>query len=179
MNDEGRRDPVGNRPDNESDNTSTSATEVFDMSRGDAIVLASICVAVGIALGFFLPAIGAFASRFPIPFGEPIAALSEFDQPWVVVARPVIGAILGAMAALVIRGSSARLEVGREAVTVGKPGDEPLRITRSSFSTAYVDSGKLTILTQGGHCAFRGKVEGKKERIAEAFKSRGYRWGEI
>lgn len=179
MKNEDGSDPVGTGPETEPDTESTSATEVFDMSRGDTIVLAGICVAVGIALGFFLPAIGAFASRFPIPFGEPIAALSEFDQPWVIVARPFAGALLGAIAALVLRGNNARLEIGREAVTVGKPGDEPLKITRSSFSTAYVDSGKLTILTQGGHCAFSGDVEGKKEEIAEAFRSRGYRWGEI
>ena len=67
----------------------------FELGRGDAIVLGLICVIAGVALGFFLPEIGNFAATFPIPFGEPIEKLSRFDQPLVVMLRPVIGAILG------------------------------------------------------------------------------------
>lgn len=31
----------------------------------------------------------------------------------------------------------------------------------------------------GGHQAFKGGVEGKRVKVAEAFTVHGYRWGEI
>lgn len=75
-----------------------------------------------------------------------VEKLSQFDQAWVVIARP---------------------------------DDHLLRISRASFSTAYFDGRKLRVLTEGGHQAYKGDVEGKKDKVAEAFTSRGYRWGEI
>lgn len=156
-----------------------STADVFSLSRTDVLVIGVVCVGVGIALGFFLPAVGAFAARFPIPFGDVVEKLSKFDQAWVVIARPIIGAVLGAIATLVISASTTPLRVEDDQILVGRAEDHPLRISRSAFSTAYFDGGKLTILTEGGHQAYKGDVEGKKDRIAEAFTSRGYRWGEI
>jgi hypothetical protein len=158
---------------------SPESTETFALSRSDVLFLGLICVAIGVGLGFFLPAIGGFASRFPIPFGDVIEKLSQFNQPWVVMLRPLIGAVLGVVATAVIASSSPRLTIGDEAILVDRHDGHPLRISKGAFSTAYFDSGKLTILTEGGHQAFKGDVEGKKDRVAEAFITRGYRWGEI
>ncbi|MCF2572616.1 hypothetical protein HX613_11060 [Brevibacterium sp. UCMA 11754] len=152
---------------------------MFALSRADILVIGVVCVGIGVALGFFLPAVGAFAARFPIPFGDVIEKLSRFDQAWVVIARPIIGAVLGAIATVVISVSTTPLSVADDEIVVGRADDHPLRITRVSFSTAYFDDGKLTILTEGGHQAYKGDVEGKKDKVAEAFISRGYRWGEI
>ncbi|WP_231444231.1 hypothetical protein [Brevibacterium zhoupengii] len=152
---------------------------VFTLGRADVAVIGAVCVAIGVALGFFLPALGSFAARFPIPFGDVVEKLSQFDQAWVVIARPFIGAVLGAIAAVVITVSTTPLRVGDDEILIGRDDDQPLRISRSSFSTAYYDGGKLTILTAGGHQAYKGDVEGKKDKVAEAFTSRGYRWGEI
>ncbi len=164
----------------DSDGGSASANSVvFALSRADIAIISVGCVAIGVALGFFLPAIGGFAARFPIPFGDIIEKLSAFDQPWVVIARPIIGAVLGIIAAFVICGMTTPLRIDDEGIVVGRQEDHPLRISRASFSTAYFDGGELTILTEGGHRAFKGDVEGKKDDVAEAFRSRGYRWGEI
>lgn len=160
---------------------STSATEadVFELSPSDAIMVGLVCIAAGVALGFFLPAVGAFAAKFPIPFGDIIEKLSQFDQAWVVIARPIIGAILGVIFSLVIYFSTPRLTVSDESIVVDRHNDHPLRISRAAFATAYFNDSKLTILTEGGHQAFSGSVEGKKDAVASAFTSRGYRWGEI
>ena len=180
---ETHRDPTSNGGSAGNTRTSSSAArtsaEVFALSRADILVVGVVCVGVGIALGFFLPAVGAFAARFPIPFGDVIEKLSKFDQAWVVIARPIIGAVLGVITAVIISVSTTPLSVADDEIVIGRSDDHPLRITRASFSTAYFDDGKLTILTEGGHQAYRGDVEGKKDKVAEAFTSRGYRWGEI
>ncbi|MGC2939077.1 MULTISPECIES: YqeB family protein [unclassified Brevibacterium] len=155
----------------------TAAT--FALGRTDVIIIGLVCIGVGVALGFFLPALGSLAAKFPIPFGEVIEKLSRFDQPWVVAARPIIGAVLGIVAAFFIAASTTPLRVDDHGITIGRDDDHPLRISKGSFSTAYFDGDDLTILTSGGHQAFKGDVEGKKDAIAEAFTSRGYRWGEI
>lgn len=156
-----------------------SNADVFELNRSDILVIGLACVGIGVALGFFLPAVGAFAARFPIPFGDAVEKLSQFDQTWVVIARPIIGAVLGAITAVVISVSTTPLSVADDEIVVGRPDDHPLRISRASFSTAYFDGGKLTVLTEGGHQAYKGDVEGKKDKVAEAFTSRDYRWGEI
>ncbi|WP_209369949.1 YqeB family protein [Brevibacterium renqingii] len=152
---------------------------VFKLTRTDVIVIGVVCVGLGIALGFLLPALGSLAAKFPIPFGDPIEKLSSFDQPWVVTIRPIVGAALGVIATAVIAGSNTPVLVDDDEIVIGRENDHPLRISRTSFSTAYFADGKLTILTEGGHQAFRGEVEGKKDSVAAAFTSRGYRWGEI
>lgn len=168
------------QPQQKSDPSQRSGNAAtFSLSTGDVIIIGIACIAIGVALGFFLPALGSFAARFPIPFGDPIEKLSRFDQPWVVAARPIIGAVLGIIATVIISVSTTPLRVDDEGITVGRENDHPLRISRESFSTAYFDGGNLTILTSGGHQAFKGDIEGKKDAIAEAFTSRGYRWGEI
>lgn len=159
--------------------THEARSTTFALGRTDIVIIGLVCIVIGVALGFFLPALGSLAARFPIPFGDPIEKLSRFDQPWIVVARPIIGAVLGIIAAVVISISTTPLRIDDEGITIGRENDHPLRISRDSFSTAYFDGGKLTILTSGGHQAYKGDVEGKKSAVAEAFTSRGYRWGEI
>lgn len=159
--------------------TNDSSASVFALGWAEVVVIGAVCVGVGIALGFFLPALGAFAARFPIPFGDVVEKLSQFDQAWVVIARPIIGAALGAIATVFITVSTTPLRISDDEILIGRPDDHPLRISSASFSTAYFDGGKLTVLTEGGHQAYKGDVEGKKDEVAEAFTSRGYRWGEI
>lgn len=160
--------------------TASDSPVTFGLTRVDGVVIGSVCVAVGIALGFFLPAIANFASRFPIPFGGLFEALSSFDNPVVVIARPAIGAVLGLVVTAAIIMGSPRLTIGSDGIEIAKRDAPSLRITRESFFSAYYNTeGQLTILTKGGHQAFVGSVEGKKDRVAAAFKDRGYRWGEI
>lgn len=169
------------QPQQKTDSTAqqspTAAT--FALGRADVAVIGLVCIGIGVALGFFLPALGSIAATFPIPFGDVIEKLSRFDQAWVVVARPIIGGVLGLIAAFVIAASTTPLVVDEHGITIGRDNDHPLRISRASFSTAYFNNGKLVVVTEGGHQAFKGDVEGKKAAIAEAFTSHGYRWGEI
>lgn len=165
-----KNDPTARQPH-------TAAT--FALSRTDVVVIGLVCIGIGVALGFFLPALGSIAATFPIPFGDVIEKLSRFDQAWVVIARPIIGGALGLIATFVIAASTTPLRIDEHGITIGRDDDHPLRISRSSFSTAYFAEGKLVVVTEGGHQAFKGDVEGKKAAIAEAFASHGYRWGEI
>lgn len=165
-----KNDPTAQQPH-------TAAT--FALSRTDVVVIGLVCIGIGVALGFFLPALGSIAATFPIPFGDVIEKLSRFDQAWVVIARPIIGGALGLIATFVIAASTTPLRIDEHGITIGRDDDHPLRISRSSFSTAYFAEGKLVVVTEGGHQAFKGDVEGKKAAIAEAFTSHGYRWGEI
>ncbi|WP_432790278.1 hypothetical protein QYM46_00475 [Brevibacterium sp. K11IcPPYGO002] len=164
---------------NDSSTQQPHAAETFALSRTDVVVIGLVCIGIGVALCFFLPALGSLAATFPIPFGDVIEKLSRFDQAWVVIARPIIGGALGLIAAFFIAASTTPLIVDEHGITIGRDDDHPLRISRASFSTAYFADGKLVVVTEGGHQAFKGDIEGKKAAIAEAFTSRGYRWGEI
>lgn len=113
-----------------------SGPAVFKLGRTDIIVIGFVCVGIGVALGFLLPTLGSLAARFPIPFGDPIEKLSRFDQPWVVAIRPIIGAVLGLIAAAVIAGSNTPVLVSDDEIVIGDENDHPLRISRASFSTA-------------------------------------------
>ncbi|MFP3395773.1 hypothetical protein SB749_05475 [Brevibacterium sp. SIMBA_078] len=163
---------------NDSATQQSHAAARFALSRTDVVVIGLVCTGIGVALGFFLPALGSLAATFPIPFGDVIEKLSRFDQAWVVIARPILGGALGLIAAFFIAASTTPLVVDEHGITIGRDDDHPLRISRASFSTAYFADSKL-VVTEGGHQAFKGDVEGKKAAIAEAFTSRGYRWGEI
>ncbi|WP_423058223.1 YqeB family protein [Brevibacterium linens] len=169
------------QPQQKNDSTTQQphAAETFAPSRTDVVIIGLVCLGIGVALGFFLPALGSIAAKFPIPFGDVIEKLSRFDQAWVVIARPIIGGALGLIAAFFIASSTTPLRIDEHRITIGRDDNHPLHISRASFSTAYFADGKLVVVTEGGHQAFKGDVEGKKAAIAEAFTSRGYRWGEI
>ena len=169
------------QPQQKNDSTAQQphAAETFAPSRTDVVIIGLVCLGIGVALGFFLPALGSIAATFPIPFGDVIEKLSRFDQAWVVIARPIIGGALGLIAAFFIASSTTPLRIDEHRITIGRDDNHPLHISRASFSTAYFADGKLVVVTEGGHQAFKGDVEGKKAAIAEAFTSRGYRWGEI
>lgn len=169
------------QPQQKNDSTAQQphAAETFAPTRTDVVIIGLVCLGIGVALGFFLPALGSIAAKFPIPFGDVIEKLSRFDQAWVVIARPIIGGALGLIAAFFIASSTTPLRIDEHRITIGRDDNHPLHISRASFSTAYFADGKLVVVTEGGHQAFKGDVEGKKAAIAEAFTSRGYRWGEI
>lgn len=169
------------QPQQKNDSTAQQphAAETFAPTRTDVVIIGLVCLGIGVALGFFLPALGSIAAKFPIPFGDVIEKLSRFDQAWVVIARPIIGGALGLLAAFFIASSTTPLRIDEHRITIGRDDNHPLHISRASFSTAYFADGKLVVVTEGGHQAFKGDVEGKKAAIAEAFTSRGYRWGEI
>ncbi|WP_246840090.1 hypothetical protein [Auritidibacter sp. NML130574] len=155
-------------------------TVTFGLTRTDAIIIAIACASAGVALGFFLPALGTFAAQFPIPFGDAIEKLSQFDQPLIVTLRPVIGAVLGLGLAGLFILASPRLTISFEDVVIERRGEESLRISKESISSVYLDSsGKLTILTSSGHPVFQGKVEGEKKQLSRAFTDYGYRWGRV
>lgn len=169
------------QPQQKNDSTAQQphAAATFALSRTDVVIIGLVCIGIGVALGFFLPTLGSIAATFPIPFGDVIEKLSRFDQAWVVIARPIIGGALGLIATFVIASSTTPLRIDEHRITIGRDDNHPLHISRASFSTAYFADGKLVVVTEGGHQAFKGDVEGKKAAIAEAFTSRGYRWGEI
>jgi hypothetical protein len=157
----------------------SAEADTFALGTIDVIIIGVVCVGIGVALGFLLPMLGSVAATFPIPFGDVIEKLSRFDQPWVVTARPIIGAALGIIATFFVVGSTKPLSIDDEGITIGRDDENRLRISRASFSTAYFDDGDLVIVTKGGHQAYKGDAEGKKSQVAKAFTSRGYRWGEI
>src|SRR5699024_8367400 len=149
-----------------------SGPAVFKLGRTDIIVIGFVCVGIGVALGFLLPTLGSLAARFPIPFGDPIEKLSRFDQPWVVAIRPLIGAVPRLTAAAVTAGSTPPVLVSAAALVIADHHDHPLRISRASSSTAYFADGQLTLLTEGGHQAYRRAVQRRKDAVAVAFTSR-------
>lgn len=154
-----------------------SATTI-GTSRKTVVLVAALCVSSGTAVGYYLPAIARFASRVPIPLDDVFRTLETFDSPGIVYARPLIGAMVGLLAAVILIRNAPRVTIDPYAIVVDRHIARPLQIPRTSVATAYVDHrGKLTILGTDGQPAFAGDVDGKEDRVEAAFRAHGYHWG--
>lgn len=152
-----------------------AASVRFATSTADKATLVVILAALGVLLGFVLPWLGAVAARFPIPFSGPIELLSSFDSPLVVTLRPVIGAVLGLLAGLLLAASTPVVTIDAERVLVRKNGEERV-LPKSDIAGIHRQGRKVIIETATGRVLFEDEIQGPKQQIADAFRSHGYPW---
>ncbi len=145
------------------------------MTRGDTIFLAVLGAVLGAVAAVLLPIAAGWAQDRGVPFPGPLQLLASFDSDWLVWGRPVIGLVVGVVAALLIAHSEPVLTVSAEGVLIEK-GDSRRRIQRTDVAGVYRDGKQLIIETPQGRRLYEGSVEGSRAQVRAAFVDRGYPW---
>lgn len=130
----------------------------------------------GACVGLVVPYVADWATRLEwMPFQGPLRLLASFDQTWLVWGRPLIGALLGLIAGLVVVRTSAVLVIDNDKVQVTQ-GDEVTVIPREKVDGVRRSKDRITIVNAKGRELFSGDVEGGKDAAREAFTRHGYPW---
>lgn len=148
---------------------------VLEMTLGTKVVIWIACGALGVGLGWVLPALLRVASSWPIPFKEYLTFLGSFDAPIMVVGRPVVLGVVGLVVAFLLTYHSARLTISDEQIVI-REGDDARVVRRAQVGGVYRHGGKVRIESPEGRVLFDDDVEGGRRAIAAAFTRHGYPW---
>lgn len=131
----------------------------------------------GIALGLLLPLLLRWSADLPwMPFEGPLRLAGSFDDAWMISARPLLGAALGAGLGLWVVVDTPILHLGAEDITVRQHGEVVRVIPRDKVDAVHRRGGKVVIESAAGRVLFSGDVEGGKDAVARAFVEAGYPW---
>jgi len=131
----------------------------------------------GVALGALLPVLAGWAAELPwMPFQGPLRLLGSFDGGWLVWGRPVIGGVLGLLAAAWVVTGSAVLVVGDERVEVVRRGQVERVVRRDQVDGVHRRGSKVVLVSAQGRELFADDVEGPKDAVRAAFVRHGYPW---
>jgi hypothetical protein len=120
------------------------------------------------------PWVAQWLAEFPfVPFGAVLGWVGGLDDPWMHVARPVVGLLLGLVLAVVVVEDEYRLEIGPESVVVIH-GSDRRTIARREIVGIHRDRGKVHIDGREGRVLFAKKVEAGKDDVRRAFLAQGY-----
>ncbi len=145
------------------------------MTGDDTAFLALIGAALGAGAAALLPIAARWVEERGVPFPGILQLLASFDSDWLVWGRPVIGLVIGLVAALLIAHAEPVLHVSSDSVLIEK-GDSKRRIRREDVAGVFRDGKKLIIETEQGRRLYDGEVEGKRDLVRATFVDRGYPW---
>lgn len=166
------RDPRpadANRPD--------KPTTIGGFSTADAAWTLIIMGGAGAAVGALVPLLAGWAATLPwMPFQGPLELLGSFDQSWLVWGRPLLGAVVGLVAALVVVHRSPVLRVSPQQIEVMRGGDVERVLDRASVAAVFSRGSHLVIETAEGRTLLDAELEGDKGRHREVLLAAGYPW---
>ncbi|MCK0112001.1 hypothetical protein MWU75_07620 [Ornithinimicrobium sp. F0845] len=145
------------------------------MSGGDTAFLAVLGAGLGAGAAAVLPVVARWTEQRGVPFPGPLQLLASFDSDWLVWGRPVIGLVVGVVAALLIAHHQPVLHITRDSVLVEK-GSDRRRIRREDVAGVFREGSKLVIETEQGRRLYEGDVDGGREKVRDAFRGHGYPW---
>lgn len=144
--------------------------------RSSAVLVAGAGLVLGALAAVLLPILAYWAEGRGLPFPGPLRFLASFDSAWLVWGRPVIGAVGGLVAGVLVVHLSPVLYVDADAIVVEK-GDDRRRITREQVGGVYRERSNVVIAAKEGRTLFEGDVEGGRDAVRAAFVDHGYPWG--
>lgn len=147
----------------------------LELSTADRLLLVVGLTGLGAGLGAVLPPVSAWVRERNAPFPSWLHALASPEHGWLLWGRPVIGAVIGVVASLVLIDQAWRIEVSRERVLVRR-GREVRRIPRERVGAVYRSGRTLVIEDADGVDLFTGTVEGDRSAPPTAFLDLGYPW---
>lgn len=145
------------------------------LTGGDRTFLAVAGAVLGAAAAAVLPVVARWVEERGAPFPGPLQLLASFDSDWLVWGRPVIGLVVGVVAALLIAHHEPVLTVSRQDVLVER-GESRRRIRREDVAGVFRDGKQLVLETERGRRLYQGGVEGRHEVVRAAFTDRGWPW---
>ncbi|MFK5690636.1 hypothetical protein ACI3EY_13310 [Ornithinimicrobium sp. LYQ92] len=128
----------------------------------------------GLALFAASPWLARWLAEVPfVPFGGALDWVGGLDQGWLLVVRPLVGLLLGLVAAMVVIADEYGLEVHDDAVVVVH-GEDRRTVPRADIVGIHRDGKTVHIDGQGGRVIFAKSVDAGRDAVREAFVSRGY-----
>lgn len=159
----------------------THQDETLVRESRSAVTAVSVAFVVGGAgLGWLTKAGAGWVADLPwAPLQGPFRLIDEITEaePISTIASLAIGALAGAVVAVLAMADMLRVRLTSEAAVLLR-GSEEHRFERSSVGAAYMDGDRLVLLGHAGDELAREKTDLDEERLAEAFRARGYRWFE-
>lgn len=151
---------------------------VLGLTASDRVFVWVVGGGAGAALGFLLPWLLQYVSKWPIPYIDILKFIGSFDAPIMVVGRPVVLGVIGLVIAFFITHESAILRI-TDAEIVVEEGEDRRVIPREVVAGVYRRGGKVRIDSAEGRVLYDGDVEGKRSAVSAAFIEHGYPWENV
>lgn len=143
-------------------------------TRADLLWMMGIFGVLAAAVLGAAPWIAGWLREIPaVPFHDVLNHIADFDQTWAHVARPVLGLLIGVVAAVLIVATAHRLEVYDDHLVIRR-GDDRRSIPRTDIVGIYREGKKVVIDGTAGRRIFEDDVEAKADEVRAAFVDRGY-----
>lgn len=140
-----------------------------------ALLVAGLPLAGG-GLGLALPHLAELLADLPwAPFQGPARLVASWNSGWVVIAAPLVGALLGLVVTVLAYVEALLVTVSDAEVTLRKDDDER-RFTRDEVTAVFLDGKELVLLGAGSRELARDAHESTADRMAAAFRAHGWPW---
>ena len=151
-------------------------TVVVTTPRAETVLFGLGLTIAGTALGYGVRLIADWVAGLRwAPFQGPFELVASIPEPYVTIALPVIGAIVGVVLFMIMISEGLTITLTRHDVEL-KRGDTTQQIGRDNIGTVFLDRKELVILDGFGAEVGREKSDLKPERIHQAFSVAGYPW---
>lgn len=156
--------------------SSNSEKTVVGGSKSDRIIIYGGFSGLGAILGYFIPAIAAWALTLPwIPFEGPIKIINSFNGFWLPIILAVVGLIAGVVIAFISINEMLIITITDQEVQLEKDGDQQI-IKLKDINRLFFDKKQLVVLGKSGYELARAKSDESGTKVSNAFQSHGYPW---
>ncbi|GAA1431180.1 hypothetical protein GCM10009616_17680 [Microlunatus lacustris] len=152
--------------------TASSTTRIA-LSRSDAVLLTGGGLAVGAALGWFLPPLLGWLTSWPwVPMQGPVTLLSQLVEGVPGWLLPVLGGLLGLLAGLGLVATTTTITVSDREIVVTE-GSKRSRWARAQVGAAVVEHGHLSLRDDRDVDLTRESVDGDVPALVDALRRHG------
>ncbi|MGN7455330.1 YqeB family protein [Paenibacillus pasadenensis] len=149
---------------------------VVHLSAADRWILLTVPPALGIALGYFVPAIAGWAAALPwFPLQGPLELIASIEQEWIVLLTAALGLIAGCWLASEAMKDSLAISVSDEEATL-KIRHSAQSFPRSEVAAAFIEGKQLVLVGRTGVELAREPYDADPARAEQAFIRHGYAW---
>lgn len=135
-----------------------------------------LCPALGaVAVWGLKLAAGWITTLSWFPFQGVFRLITDIPEPWVTVAALAIGAVAGAVLALMWAAEMMSVEVSHDRVTL-KKDDKTFGFGRDEVESVFAEGKQLVLLSPSGAELVRETSDLSRTKLADAFTGQGYRW---
>lgn len=156
------------------------STTVVEEPKSGIALISALFIVGGAGLGWLIKAGAGWVADLPwAPFQGPLRLINEITgaEPVSTIAALVVGAVAGAVVAVVSMADILQVTVSSDSVAL-KRGSKEQMFKRSAISTAYMDGKHLVLVGGSGEELAREKTDLRKADFAEAFHERGFHWSD-
>ena len=152
------------------------STTFLGISRGWRAGVVLGFAGVGLALGWFLPALTHWALDLPwVPFRGVLRLIDSVPDPWLQLGAAGVGLLIGAGLGITAIIESLAVTVTDQQVELRINGTSRT-FTRDRIGSVFLDGKRLVLLDPATRELAREKPEASAAELAAGFRAHGYPW---